>query len=93
MSDKIMSGPKPKNSRSMNAFDLSKNIGFTAKLGEILPLYHFDVSPGDKVKLDFSSFTRTIPLNQSGFLSVREHYNAYFVPYRLLYKAMPALLP
>lgn len=92
MSDKIMSGPKPKNSRSMNAFDLSKNIGFTAKLGEILPLYYFDVSPGDKVKLNFSSFTRTIPLNQSGFLSVREHYNAYFVPYRLLYKAMPALL-
>lgn len=92
MSDKIMSGPKPKNSRSMNAFDLSKNIGFTAKLGEILPLYYFDVSPGDKVKINFSSFTRTIPLNQSGFLSVREHYNAYFVPYRLLYKAMPALL-
>lgn len=87
-----MSGPKPKNSRSMNAFDLSKNIGFTAKLGEILPLYYFDVSPGDKVKINFSSFTRTIPLNQSGFLSVREHYNAYFVPYRLLYKAMPALL-
>ena len=76
----------------MNAFDLSKNIGFTAKLGEILPLYYFDVSPGDKVKINFSSFTRTIPLNQSGFLSVREHYNAYFVPYRLLYKAMPALL-
>lgn len=92
MSDKIMSGPKPKNSRSMNAFDLSKNIGFTAKLGEILPLYYFDVSPGDKVKINFSSFTRTIPLNQSGFLSVREHYNAYFVPYRLLYKAMPAFL-
>lgn len=92
MSDKIMSGPKPKNQRSQNAFDLSKNIGFTAKLGEILPLYYFDVSPNDKVKIDFNAFTRTVPLNQSGFLSVREHYNAYFVPYRLLYKAMPAWL-
>ena len=92
MSDKIMSGPKPKNQRSQNAFDLSKNIGFTAKLGEILPLYYFDVSPNDKVKIDFNAFTRTVPLNQSGFLSVREHYNAYFVPYRLLYKAMPAFL-
>lgn len=87
-----MSGPKPKNQRSQNAFDLSKNIGFTAKLGEILPLYYFDVSPNDKVKINFNAFTRTVPLNQSGFLSVREHYNAYFVPYRLLYKAMPAWL-
>ena len=87
-----MSGPKPTNQRSQNAFDLSKNVGFTAKLGEILPLYYFDVSPNDKVKIDFNAFTRTVPLNQSGFLSVREHYNAYFVPYRLLYKAMPAWL-
>lgn len=87
-----MSGPKPKNQRSQNAFDLSKNIGFTAKLGEILPIYYFDVSPNDKVKINFNAFTRTVPLNQSGFLSVREHYNAYFVPYRLLYKAMPAFL-
>lgn len=66
-------------------FDLSSRMCFTAKVGEMLPVKHWDLLPGDSFKIDGKSFMRTLPVQKATFGRVREYYDFYFVPYNLLW--------
>lgn len=92
MSKQNLFVPKIKNHVSRNAFDLSHRRIYSAKCGEILPCFLHDCLPGDKFKVSASSFTRTAPLNQSAFARMKQYFNFYFVPYRLLYRDFPSFI-
>ena len=68
----VMSMKNVKNNPSRNGFDLSQKINFTAKAGELLPVWLREVMPGDKVTIDLQSFTRTQPVNTAAFARMRE---------------------
>lgn len=66
-------------------FDLSSRVCFTGKVGEMIPIKHWDLLPGDTFKIDGKSFMRTLPVQKATFGRVREYYDFYFVPYNLLW--------
>lgn len=80
----VMDLKRLQNHVSRNAFDLSERKCFTAKVGELLPVYLQEVLPGDKFDLKVQSFTRTQPVNTAAFTRIKEYYDYFFVPYRLL---------
>lgn len=82
----VMSLKQLRNHTHRNGFDLSRRNAFTAKVGELLPVLCEEVIPGDKFKIKPEWFTRTRPLNTAAYTRVREYYDFYFVPYRLLWK-------
>lgn len=84
--------PEVKNHVSRNAFDLSQRKIFSQKLGEILPILVQDCLPGDKFNINCNSFSRTAPLNSAAFARMKQYYNFYFVPYRLLYRDFPSFV-
>lgn len=73
-----------------NGFDLSFKNAFTAKAGELLPVFCKEVIPGDKWRINGQAFTRTQPLMSSAFVRMREYYDFFFVPYKLLWNRAPA---
>ena len=75
-----------RNKPSRNAFDQSYRNLFTAKIGELLPVSIVEMMPGDTVDVKQQSFTRTAPLQSSAFTRLKEEYNTFFVPYRLLWR-------
>ena len=88
----IMSLKSLRNKTSRNGFDLSTKRNFTAKAGELLPIWCKEVLPGDTFKINLKSFTRTQPINTAAFARMREYYDFFFVPYDLLWnKANTAL--
>lgn len=82
----IMSMAQLSNKPSRNGFDLSRKNAFTAKVGELLPVMCQEVIPGDKFKINAEWFTRTRPVQTSAFTRMREYYDFYFVPARLLWR-------
>lgn len=82
---------KVRNKVSKNGFDLSRKNGFTAKAGEILPFLTLHTLPNSEYEINISSFTRTMPLNTPAFVRIKEYYDFYFVPYRLLYRYAPQM--
>lgn len=88
----VMSLKSLRNKTSRNGFDLSTKRNFTAKAGELLPIWCKEVLPGDNFKINLKSFTRTQPINTAAFARMREYYDFFFVPYDLLWnKANTAL--
>lgn len=81
-----MSMKQIKNKPNRSAFDLSLRKCFTAKVGEILPVFMKECIPGDKFKFGLNSFTRTMPVNSAAYTRVKEYYDYFFVPYRLLWR-------
>lgn len=75
-----------------SGFDIGRKNAFTAKAGELLPVY-WDISmPGDKYKFSVEYFTRTQPVETSAYTRLREYFDFYAVPLRLLWKSAPAVL-
>lgn len=75
-----------------SGFDIGRKNAFTAKVGELLPIY-WDISiPGDKYKFDVEYFTRTQPVETSAYTRLREYFDFYAVPLRLLWKSAPSVL-
>ena len=87
-----MSMKKLRNHVHRNGFDLSRRNAFTAKVGELLPVLCEEVIPGDKFKIKPEWFTRTRPLNTAAYTRVREYYDFYFIPYRLLWKGFDSFI-
>lgn len=85
----VMSLMALKNSVKRNGFDLSFKNAFTAKVGELLPVMCKEVYPGDKFNIRGQAFTRTQPVNSAAYSRLREYYDFYFVPYRLLWNMAP----
>lgn len=75
-----------------SGFDIGRKNAFTAKVGELLPVY-WDISmPGDKYKFNIEYFTRTQPVVTSAYTRLREYFDFYAVPLRLLWKSAPSVL-
>lgn len=75
-----------------SGFDIGRKNAFTAKVGELLPVY-WDISmPGDTYKFNVEYFTRTQPVETSAYTRLREYFDFYAVPLRLLWKSAPFVL-
>ena len=75
-----------------SGFDIGRKNAFTAQVGELLPVY-WDISmPGDRYKFNIEYFTRTQPVETSAYTRLREYFDFYAVPLRLLWKSAPSVL-
>lgn len=72
-----------------SSFDLSSKKLFTAKVGEILPVYWQIAIPGNKYRISSDWFTRTVPVNTAAYTRIKEYYDVYAVPLRLISRALP----
>lgn len=93
MGSRLFSYGDVKGRPSRAGFDLSKKFCFTAKAGELLPVYWKMLLPGTKVNLKDMHFTRTMPVNTAAYTRIKEYFDWYFVPFRLINKNLnPALV-
>lgn len=72
-----------------SSFDLSSKKLFTAKVGEILPCFWQIAIPGTKYRISSDWFTRTVPVNTAAYTRIKEYYDFYAVPLRLISRALP----
>lgn len=72
-----------------SSFDLSSKKLFSAKVGEILPVYWQIAIPGSKYRIKSDWFTRTVPVNTAAYTRIKEYYDFYAVPLRLISRALP----
>lgn len=72
-----------------SSFDLSSKKLFTAKVGEILPCYWQLAIPGTTYRISSDWFTRTVPVNTAAYTRIKEYYDFYAVPLRLISRALP----
>lgn len=87
---KLFSQKDVRNHPHRSGFDLSKRKLFTAKVGELLPIYLKNVLPGDHWQFDAASFTRTQPVQTAAFTRINEYVDFFFIPYRLLWRNAPS---
>lgn len=72
-----------------SSFDLSSKKLFTAKVGEIIPCYWQLAIPDNKYRISSDWFTRTVPVNTAAYTRIKEYYDFYAVPLRLISRALP----
>lgn len=72
-----------------NGYDLGNRVSFTAKCGELLPVWHRTLMIGDKLRFSTKHFTRTAPASTAAMTQIREYFDWFFVPYRLLWRNAP----
>ena len=65
-------------------FDLSGNVNFTTCTGMLLPIRFDDCLPNGSYSYQLSTFARTVQMVVPSFARVKAHFDAFFVPYRLL---------
>ena len=80
---------RSKISTHRSSFDLSSKKLFTAKVGEILPCYWQIAIPDTKYRISSDWFTRTVPVNTAAYTRIKEYYDFYAVPLRLISRALP----
>lgn len=88
----VLSMKSIKNKPHRDGFDLSRKFAFSAKLGELLPVFVEDVMPGDKFKINADWFTRTQPVTSPAYTRFGEYYDFFFVPYHLLWRYFPQFI-
>lgn len=72
-----------------SSFDLSSKKLFTAKVGEILPCFWQIAIPDTTYRISSDWFTRTVPVNTAAYTRIKEYYDFYAVPLRLISRALP----
>ena len=71
-------------------FDIgSKNV-FSAKCGELLPVFWDLGIPGCTYDIDIQYFTRTRPVQTAAYTRIREYFDFYAVPLDLIWKSFDA---
>lgn len=88
----VMSMKSIRNNPHRDGFDLSRKFAFSAKLGELLPVFVEDVMPGDKFRINADWFTRTQPVTSPAYTRFGEYYDFFFVPYHLLWRYFPQFI-
>lgn len=81
-----------RNHVTRNGFDLSKKHAFSAKVGEALPVWWRFTYPGDMWSIRHKHFTRTVPVQTAAFTRIREYFDFFFVPFRLMSKNSSTIL-
>lgn len=89
MKTKLFSNTDVQHTVHRSGYDLSEKVNFTAKAGELLPVYHRTVMPGDNFKINPKLFTRTAPSISCPFTQIKEYVDFFFVPYRQLWRNAP----
>lgn len=79
-------------SQGFNGFDLSHEVDFTSAVGQIIPIHYDKLQPQDKIRIKTEMFSRLMPTNSASPISLTEHVDYFFVPYRLLFSLMPSML-
>lgn len=82
----IMNLTAVRNKPSRNGFDLSQKINFTAKVGELMPVWWTPVLPTDSLRVKVSNFIRTQSLNSAAFARMRGYFDFYFVPFSQMWQ-------
>lgn len=82
----IMNLTAVRNKPSRNGFDLSQKINFTAKVGELMPVWWTPVLPTDSLRVQVNNFIRTQSLNSAAFARMRGYFDFYFVPFSQLWQ-------
>ena len=72
-----------------SSYDLSSKKLFTSKVGEILPCYWQIAIPGNSYRISADWFTRTVPVNTAAYTRIKEYYDFFAVPLRLISRALP----
>ena len=67
--------------------DISQKNAFTAKSGELLPIFWDLALPNSTYRIRPQYFTRTLPVETSAYTRVREYIDFYAVPIDLLWKS------
>lgn len=71
-------------------FDIgSKNV-FSAKCGELLPVFWDLGTPGCTYDINLQYFTRTRPVQTAAYTRIREYFDFYAVPLDLIWKSFDA---
>ena len=74
-----------------NGYDLSKEVAFTSKAGELLPIWHRTVMPSDNFKITFDMFSRARETVSKPYTQIKEYIDVFFIPYRILWKGAKAM--
>lgn len=82
----IMNLTAVRNKPSRNGFDLSQKINFTAKVGELMPVWYTPVLPVDSLRVKVNNFIRTQSLNSAAFARMRGYFDFYFVPFSQMWQ-------
>lgn len=91
MKTKLFSNTDVQHTVHRSGYDLSEKVNFTAKAGELLPVYHRTVMPGDNFKINPKLFTRTAPAVSCPFTQIKEYVDFFFVPYRQIWRNAPQI--
>lgn len=81
----IMGFHSIKNKPHFNTFNLDRRNLFTAKIGQLLPIFCEEVIPGDEIKIDMQHFSRSMPVQTAAFTRLKENIQFFFVPYTSLW--------
>lgn len=81
-----------KNHVHRSGFDLSQKNIFSAKVGELLPVFWDIATPGTKYRIQPQYFTRTQPVQTSAYTRIREYWDFFSIPISLLWKSAPSVL-
>lgn len=76
---------KPSPSLGKNAFDMSYRSVFSAKFGELLPVYCQEIVPNDTIELRVADLLRAKPMVTSPFMRAKQHLDVWFVPYNKMW--------
>lgn len=72
-----------------SSFDMSSKRLFTSKAGMLVPVWWQHANPNDVFEISGDWFTRTIPVNTSAYTRIREYYDFFSVPLRLISRSLP----
>lgn len=81
----IMGFHSIKNKAHYNTFNLDRRNLFTAKIGQLLPIFCEEVIPGDEIHINMQHFSRSMPVQTAAFTRLKENIQFFFVPYTSLW--------
>ena len=67
--------------------DISAKNCFTAKVGELLPVWTDFAIPNSTYRFNLEYFTRTRPVQTSAYTRIREYFDFFAVPCDLIWKS------
>lgn len=83
----VFSDLKVQNYANRNGFDLGRFSSFSAKAGQILPVFLQSTLPSSDYSLDIKQLLRTQPLQKAAFTGFSINYDVIWCPYNHLYSS------
>lgn len=87
---KLDKNQRIRTSKPRQKFNLSHDYLFTATTGQLRPVSHDLLQPGDRVDCKFNFFLRTMPLSTAAMVDVDFFVDYFFVPLDLLWLSFGA---